>query len=75
MWQPLQFVAQPRIGLLTVDLGGLDQTVDLRTGRLVFGSERAVRRAAAILSLLATAKLNGIEPSAWLKYTLEKLPI
>ncbi|MDO8886214.1 transposase domain-containing protein, partial [Candidatus Oleimmundimicrobium sp.] len=38
------------------------------------GSERAGRRAAAIQSLLATAKLNGIEPAAWLKDTLEKLP-
>lgn len=41
---------------------------------LFAGSERAGRRAAAIQSLLATAKLNGIEPSAWLKDTLEKLP-
>lgn len=39
------------------------------------GSERAGRRAAAIQSLLATAKLNGIEPYAWLKDTLEKLPV
>jgi transposase len=38
------------------------------------GSERAGRRAAAIQSLLATAKLNGIEPFAWLKEVLEKLP-
>lgn len=38
------------------------------------GSERAGRRAAAIQSLLATAKLNSIEPYAWLKETLEKLP-
>jgi hypothetical protein len=30
--------------------------------------------AAAIQSLLATAKLNGLEPYAWLKNTLEKLP-
>ena len=29
---------------------------------------------AAIQSLLATAKLNGVEPAAWLKDTLEKLP-
>ena len=29
---------------------------------------------AAIQSLLATAKVNGIEPYAWLKDTLEKLP-
>jgi len=38
------------------------------------GSERAGQRAAAIQSLLGTAKLNGLEPYAWLKNTLEKLP-
>jgi hypothetical protein len=38
------------------------------------GSERAGCRAAAIQSLLATAKLNGLEPLAWLTTTLEKLP-
>ena len=32
MRQPLQYVAQPRVGLLAVDLGGLDQAVDLRAG-------------------------------------------
>jgi len=42
---------------------------------LFAGSERAGRRAAAIQTLLATAKLNGIEPLAWLTDTLEKLPI
>jgi transposase len=41
---------------------------------LFTGSERAGQRAAAIQSLLATAQLNGIEPYAWLKDTLEKLP-
>ncbi|GHD78659.1 hypothetical protein GCM10011419_21000 [Vogesella fluminis] len=41
---------------------------------LFAGSERAGRGAAAIQSLLATAKLNGLEPLAWLKETLEKLP-
>jgi transposase len=41
---------------------------------LFAGSERAGRRAAAIQSLLATAKLNGLEPLAWLTNTLEKLP-
>lgn len=41
---------------------------------LFTGSERAGRRAAAVQSLLATAKLNGIEPYAWLKDILEKLP-
>lgn len=41
---------------------------------LFAGSERAGKRAAAIQSLLATAKANDIEPLAWLKDTLEKLP-
>lgn len=42
---------------------------------LFTGSERAGQRAAAIQSLLGTAKLNGLNPAAWLKETLEKLPI
>lgn len=41
---------------------------------LFAGSVRAGKQAAAIQSLLATAKANGIEPLAWLKSTLEKLP-
>lgn len=41
---------------------------------LFAGSERAGRRAAAIQTLLATAKLNGLEPLRWLTETLEKLP-
>jgi hypothetical protein len=45
-----------------------------RRNWLFTGSERAGQRAAAIQSLLATAKLNGLEPHAWLKDTLEKLP-
>lgn len=38
------------------------------------GSERAGKRAASIQTLLGTAKLNGLDPAAWLKDTLEKLP-
>lgn len=41
---------------------------------LFTGSERAGIRAAAIQSLLATAALNGLDPAAWLRNTLEKLP-
>lgn len=41
---------------------------------LFVGSERAGKRAAAIQSLLATAKANQIEPHAWLVDTLNKLP-
>lgn len=42
---------------------------------LFAGSEWAGKRAAAIQSLLGTAKLNGLEPYAWLRDTLEKLPV
>ena len=45
-----------------------------RRNWLFTGSERAGCRAAAIQSLLATAKLNGLEPYAWLRDTLERLP-
>jgi transposase len=45
-----------------------------RKNYLFVGTERAGKRAAAIQSLLGTAKLNGLDPSAWLKDTLEKLP-
>jgi len=45
-----------------------------RKGWLFTGSERAGKRAASIQTLLGTAKLNGLDPAAWLKDTLEKLP-
>ena len=45
-----------------------------RKNWLHYGSERAGHRAADIQSLLATAKLNGIDPEAWLVDVLEKLP-
>jgi hypothetical protein len=41
---------------------------------LFAGSERAGQRAAAIQSLFGTARLNGLDPYAWLRDTLEKLP-
>lgn len=41
---------------------------------LFIGSERAGQRAAAIQTLLSTAQLNGLDPAAWLKDTLTKLP-
>ena len=37
---------------------------------LFAGSERAGQRAAVIQTLLGTAKLNGLDPAAWLKDTL-----
>lgn len=41
---------------------------------LFIGSEAAGKRAAIFYSLLETARINGIDPMAWLKDTLEKLP-
>lgn len=41
---------------------------------LFAGSERAGRRAAAIQTLLGTAKLNGLDPLHWLASVLERLP-
>ena len=65
-------------GTLPVDNNSVENAIrPITLGRrnwLFTGSERAGRRAAAIQSLLATAKLNGLEPYAWLKDALEKLP-
>ncbi|WP_090702376.1 IS66 family transposase [Nitrosomonas aestuarii] len=41
---------------------------------LFTGSERAGQRAANIQTLFATAQLNGLDPTAWLKEILVKLP-
>lgn len=41
---------------------------------LFVGLERAGERAAALQSLIGTARLNGIDPAIWLRDTLEKLP-
>ena len=38
------------------------------------GSDSGGERAASLYSLIATAKLNGLDPAGWLRDTLEKLP-
>ncbi|NIG87836.1 MAG: transposase domain-containing protein [Serratia symbiotica] len=38
------------------------------------GSLRAGQRMANILSLLETAKMNGLSPSMWLRDVLRRLP-
>jgi hypothetical protein len=43
-----------------------------RRNWLFTGSERAGQRATTIQTLLGTAKLNGLDPAAWLQDTLEK---
>lgn len=72
------FVRYAATGDLPIDNNPVENAIrPIAIGKknwLFAGSERAGIRAAAIQSLLATAKLNGLEPSAWLKSTLEKLP-
>lgn len=45
-----------------------------RSNWLFAGSLAAGQRAAKIMSLLETARLNGLEPSAWLTSVLTRLP-
>ncbi len=65
-------------GHLPIDNNPIDNCIrPLALGKkkwLFVGSERAGRRAAAIQTLLGTAKLNGLNAEACLKNTLEKLP-
>ena len=75
-WPALQRYAES--GTLPIDNNSVENAIrPIAIGKknwLFAGSERAGRRAAAIQSLLATARLNGLEPLAWLTETLEKLP-
>jgi hypothetical protein len=65
-------------GRLPIDNNPIENEIrPIAVGRknwLFVGSERGGIRAAAIQSLFATAKLNGFDPAAWLRDTLEKLP-
>jgi hypothetical protein len=43
-------------------------------GRLFAGSLRAGKRAATVMSLIHSAKLNGLDPYAYIRDVLERLP-
>ena len=45
-----------------------------RQNWLFAGSLRAGKRAAAVMSLIQSAKLNGLDPYAYLRDVLERLP-
>jgi transposase len=45
-----------------------------RKSWLFCGSDRGGRRAAAMYSLIITAKMNGVDPQAWLADVLARLP-
>jgi len=67
-----------KTGHLPIDNNPVENAVrPIAIGRknwLHYGSERAGHRAAVIHSLMATAKLNGLDPAAWLADVLDKLP-
>jgi len=44
-----------------------------RKNRLFAGSDDGGKRAAAMYSLIGTAKLNAIDPEAYLRYVLERI--
>ena len=75
-WQALSRYAEN--GALPIDNNPVENAIrPICLGKknwLFTGSERAGKRAAAIQSLLATAALNGLDPAAWLRSALEKLP-
>ena len=75
-WAALSRYAQD--GRLPIDNNPVENTIrPIAIGKknwLFTGSERAGQRAAAIQGLLATAKLNGLDPATWLNETLSKLP-
>ena len=75
-WPALQRYASS--GSLPIDNNPVENAIrPIAIGKknwLFTGSERAGRRAAAIQSLFATAKLNGLDPARWLADTLDKLP-
>ena len=76
-WQSL--IRYAGSGFLPIDNNPVENTIrPIAIGKknwLFTGSERAGIRAAAIQTLLGTAKLNGLNPAQWLADTLEKLPV
>ena len=75
-WQSLTRYAET--GHLPIDNNPVENVIrPIALGKknwLFAGSERAGQRAAAIQTLLRTAKLNGLDSADWLLDTLEKLP-
>jgi len=75
-WDALERYAQT--GCIPIDNNPVENSIrPIAIGKknwLFMGSERAGKRAAAIQSLIGTARLNGLDPQAWLKDVLEKLP-
>lgn len=65
-------------GMLNIDNNPVENSIrPVALGRknyLFAGSHEAARRSGMLYSLLATCRMNGIEPYTWLKNMLEKIP-
>ena len=72
------FIRYAETGHLPIDNNPVENCIrPIALGKknwLFAGSGRAGQRAAVIQTLLGTAKPNGLNPEAWSKGTLEKLP-
>ena len=65
-------------GMLNIDNNPVENSIrPVAIGRknyLFAGSHEAAKRSAMLYSLLGTCKMHGVEPHAWLKNVLEKIP-
>jgi len=75
-WQP--FTALPEDGRICLTNNAAERALrGVAPGRkpwLFAGSERGGERAAAMYTLIVTAKMNDIDPQAWLADVLARLP-
>ena len=73
------------MGIVAIELCALDQRHDIRCtltralvlGRrnyLFAGSDAGGETAACLYSLIGTCRLNGIDPHAYLRHVLERIP-
>jgi transposase len=70
-----RFISATRIWISTVWLSGCMRAIALgRKNYLFVGSEPGGRAAAIAYTLIETAKLNAIDPLAWLADTLAQIP-
>ena len=65
-------------GMLNIDNNPVENSIrPVAIGRknyLFAGSHEAAKRSAMLYSLIGTCKMHGVEPHAWLKNVLEKIP-
>jgi hypothetical protein len=77
LWQPSAYTVRARQCVSEQDAFSIRQSAFhdelARKNWLFAGSDAGGERAAAIYSLLGTAKLNGIDPEHYLRHVLERI--